>query len=185
MEQLLENIIGGCMKGSAESQKQLYKYCFVPMMRVCERYHSNDQDVSNAYNESMYTVLSKIKQYKGQGEFMGWVRRIFVNTSLNILKREKKYSFTEMGADKNESFSIVPEAYNKINENEVLEMVKQLPKQTAIVFNLYVVEGYTHEQIGDILNISINTSKWHLNNARTMLKDKIYKRTTNEACKNA
>ncbi len=185
MEQLLENIIAGCMKANAESQKQLYKYCFEQMMRVCERYHNNEQDVSNAYNESMHTVLSKIKQYKGHGEFMGWVRRIFVNTSLNILKREKKYSFTEILPTTNQSFSIMAEVYNKINENEVLEMVKELPKQTAIVFNLYIIEGYTHEQIGEILNISINTSKWHLNNARTMLKDKIYKRNRNEDCKNA
>jgi RNA polymerase sigma-70 factor, ECF subfamily len=185
MDVQLENIIQGCKNSDANCQKQLYKYCYEQMMRVCMRYHSNEQDASNAYNEAMYSVLSKINQYKNEGEFMGWVRRIMVNTTLNILKREKKYAFKEMGESTTQTFHINPEVYSSINKNDILNMVRELPKQTALVFNLYIMEGYTHEQVGSILGISNNTSKWHLNNARTILKEKIINSNVHENYQNA
>jgi RNA polymerase sigma-70 factor, ECF subfamily len=185
MDQQLEHIIQGCKKGNADSQKQLYQYCYETMMRVCQRYHTNEQDAVNGYNEAMYTVLSKINQYKNEGEFMGWVRRIMVNTSLNIIKREKKFVYKEVAETDTQRFSIQPDVYSNMNTQKILSFVQELPRQTALIFNLYIMEGYTHEQIGGILGISGNTSKWHLNNARTILKEKLINSNANESCKNA
>jgi RNA polymerase sigma-70 factor, ECF subfamily len=185
MDPQLEHIIQGCKNGNADSQKQLYQYCYVPMMRVCQRYHSNEQDAANGYNEAMFTVLSKINQYKNEGEFMGWVRRIMVNTSLNIIKREKKFVYKEVSETESQTFSVQPSVYGDMQAQQILDMVQELPRQTALVFNLYIMEGYTHEQIGSMLGISGNTSKWHLNNARTLLKEKMLNKKEHENYKNA
>jgi RNA polymerase sigma-70 factor, ECF subfamily len=176
----LEHIIKGCKKFNAISQKQLYLHCYDVMFKVCLRYLTNEHDAANGYNEAMNTVLTKIEQYKHEGEFMGWVRRIIVNTCLNIIKREKKYSFKEIGETVEDGLKIEPEVYEYSNPEYLYVMINELPDQTRMVFNLYILEGYTHEQVGVILGISGNTSKWHLNNARTILKTKIINYQKNE-----
>ena len=185
MDQQLEQLLQGCKNSKQHDQEQLYHYCFPLMYKVCLRYNANDQDAANCYNEAMCTVLTKINQYKNEGEFMGWVRRIMVNTCLNKIKKEKKFVYKEMSDSANEFFYVEPSVYEKINAEQILELVRTLPKQTAMVFNLYIMEGYSHEQIGQMLDISNNTSKWHLNNARTILKEKITNINVNENYKNA
>jgi RNA polymerase sigma-70 factor, ECF subfamily len=185
MQQQIENIIHGCMNGEAAAQQRLYRHCFDQMFKVCLRYNNNEQDAANCYNEAMYTVLSKISQYKQEGEFMGWVRRIMVNTCLNAIKRNQKFVYKEVGEQVSESLHVQPEVYSQFKTRQILEMVQALPRQTALVFNLYVMEGYTHDQVGDMLGISPNTSKWHLNNARTLLKEQMNNITVNENYQNA
>jgi RNA polymerase sigma-70 factor, ECF subfamily len=185
MDQQLENIINGCKKSNAESQRQLYKYCYEAMMRVCLRYHHNEQDAANCYNEAMHNILTKINMYKNEGEFMGWVRRIMVNTCINTIRRDKKFAYKEVNDNDTQAFNVQPAVYSNLNTQQILSMVQTLPRQTALIFNLYIMEGYTHEQIGTKLNISNNTSKWHLNNARTILKEKITNSLLNESRQNA
>jgi RNA polymerase sigma-70 factor, ECF subfamily len=185
MEQLLENFIEGCKLGNAAHQQQLYRYCFQPMMKVCLRYHNNMDDAAASFNTAMHSVLTKINQYQNKGAFMGWVQRIIVNTCLNDLKASVKFDTKEITDRDYNSFLIVPEAYSNIESKDLLKMVQALPTSTAMVFNMYVMEGFTHEQIASTLNISIGTSKWHLNNARTILKEKIKNTNYNENRKNA
>jgi RNA polymerase sigma-70 factor, ECF subfamily len=184
VEQRLENIILGCIDNNPSSQKMLYNYCFVQMMQVCLRYHHNMDDAAASYNEAMYKVLSKIDQYKQEGEFLGWVRRIVVNTCLNALRKAAR--FTTMPAKpETESIHINPDAYSQLNHKEVLQLIQALPAASALVFNLYVMEGYTHEQIASQLGISSGTSKWHLSHARNVLKGKIKSMQQDENFKNA
>ncbi len=185
MEQLLENFIEGCKLGNAAHQLQLYRYCFQPMMKVCLRYHKNMDDAAASYNAAMHNVLTKINQYQNKGAFMGWVQRIMVNTCLNDLKASVKFETKEITDREYNSFLIVPEVYSNIESRDLLKMVQTLPNNTAMVFNMYVMEGFTHEQIATALNISTGTSKWHLNNARTILKEKIKNTNYNENRKNA
>jgi RNA polymerase sigma-70 factor, ECF subfamily len=185
MEQLLENFIEGCKLGNAAHQQQLYRYCFQPMMKVCLRYHKNMDDAAVSYNTAMHNVLTKINQYQSKGAFMGWVQKIMVNTCLNDLKASVRFEAKEIADRDYNNFLIVPDAYSNIESKDLLKMVQALPTNTAMVFNMYVMEGFTHEQIANTLGISIGTSKWHLNNARTILKEKIKNTNQYENRKNA
>lgn len=185
MEQLLENFIEGCKLGNAAHQQQLYRYCFQPMMKVCLRYHTNMDDAAASYNTAMHNVLTKINQYQNKGAFMGWVQRIMVNTCLNDLKANVKFETKEISDKDYNSFLILPDVYAEMESKNLLKMVQSLPTNTALVFNMYVMEAYTHEQIANELGISTGTSKWHLNNARTILKEKIKNTNYNENRKNA
>ncbi len=185
MEQRLENIIQGCIGGNPSSQKMLYNYCFEQMMGVCLRYHHNMDDAAASYNEAMYKVLAKIDQYRQEGEFLGWVRRIVVNTCLNAVRHAARYSSVLPPENEAENIHISPEAYSQLNHKEVLRLVQELPAASALVFNLYIMEGYTHEQIAGQLGIAPGTSKWHLNHARNVLKEKIKCMQRDESVKNA
>ncbi len=185
MEQLLENFIDGCKLGNAAHQQQLYRYCFQPMMKVCLRYHKNMDDAAASYNTAMHNVLTKINQYQNKGAFMGWVQKIMVNTCLNSLKANTTFETKEITDRDYNNFLISPDAYSNIESKALLNMVHDLPTSTAMVFNMYVMEGFTHEQIADTLGISIGTSKWHLNNARTILKNNIKNTQQYENRKNA
>lgn len=185
MEQLLENYIEGCKLGNAAHQQQLYRYCFTQMIKVCLRYHKNMDDAAISYNNAMHNVLSKINQYQNKGAFMGWVQRIMVNTCINDLKANAKFVTKEITDREYNNFLIMPSAYSNLESKVLLSMVQALPTNTCVVFNLYVMEGYTHEQIAKALRITIGTSKWHLNNARVILKNKIEKTHLYENRKNA
>lgn len=165
-------------------QKDLYNYCFSPMMKLCLRYSQNMDDAAAIYNTSMHTVFVKINQYKNEGEFLGWVRKIVINTCLNNIKQQTKFNTIELTETIHENY-IDPDIYSSLESKEILEMVRSLPKSTALVFNLYIMENYTHVQIAKELQIAIGTSKWHLNNARTLLKEKIKTMQLNEYRKNA
>jgi RNA polymerase sigma-70 factor, ECF subfamily len=185
VEQRLENIITGCMGNKPASQRQLYHYCFEQMMRVCLRYHPNTDDAAVSYNEAMYKVFTKIGQYKQEGEFLGWVRRIMVNTCLNAIKKTARFATVAPGDKEQETVYIDPDVYGRLQQRDLLQLVQSLPSASALVFNLYIMEGYTHEQIAGQLGISAGTSKWHLNNARNILKEKIKSMQQNESVKNA
>jgi RNA polymerase sigma-70 factor, ECF subfamily len=181
----LEQLIDGCKKADAHAQRSMYKFCYEQMMRVCLRYNSNGQDAVNCYNEAMFNVLSKINSYKNEGQFMGWVRRIMVNTCINMINRDKRFAFTEITEAHEAEVYITPEACRQTDAHELLQMVQELPRQQALVFNLYIMEGYTHEQISDMLKIPAGTSRWLLNKARTTLKERMIKKNVNETVKNA
>lgn len=181
----LEQLIEGCKKADPLAQRRLYNYCLEQMMRVCLRYHTNEQDAAHCYNEAMFNVLSKINSYKNEGQFMGWVRRIMVNTCINLINRDKRTAFTEINETHQAEIYIAPEVYQDIDARALLQMIQELPRQSALVFNLYVMEGYTHEQVSEILAIPSGTSRWLLNKARAELKERMTKRIEHENHKNA
>ncbi len=185
MEQLLENYIEGCKLGNAAHQQQLYRYCFQPMMKVCLRYHKNMDDAGASYNTAMQNVLTKINQYENKGAFLGWVQKIMVNSCLNSLKQKTTFELKEITENEYNSFIVVPDAYSNLDSKTILQLVQSLPQTSAMVFNMYVMEGFTHEQIAKQLTITIGTSKWHLNNARTILKEQIKNINKYENRKNA
>jgi RNA polymerase sigma-70 factor, ECF subfamily len=178
-----ENInihIKGCLANDHKSQECLYKYCFINLMKVSFRYHTNEADAAASFNKAMHTVFDKLKMYRGDGPFLGWVRTIVVNTCLNELRKVVKYSIQEINEDELKLQNTLPDAYSNISEKEIMALVQALPDATRLVFNLYVMEGYTHTKIAEILKISAGTSKWQLNQARTILKEKIIMLQNNE-----
>lgn len=173
MEGNIDKYIQGCLANNAKSQEELYKYCFDNFMKVCYRYHSNSSDASASFNKAMHTVFDKLKMYKAEGAFLGWVKKIIINTCLNDLRGRFEYSQKDINEHELISFNAIPEAYSNISEKEILQLVQELPNITRVVFNLYIMEGFNHIQISDALKIPVGTSKWHLNKARTTLKERI------------
>lgn len=143
------------------------------MIKLCSRYASDLDEAGALYNESMMKVLTSLQQYGGRGEWMAWIRRIVVNTCIDHCRRQVKFSSRSIGTLKEENMQVHPDAYNRLSAAETMRLLDSLPRNTALVFSLFALEGYKHEEIGQLLGISTGTSKWHLSEGRRLLKDKL------------
>ena len=144
------------------------------MIKLCIRYGRDKNEAGAIYNEAMLKVFKNFRQFKGQGDLAGWIRRIVVNTCIDFCRRQVK--FVHQAPDEtmvNETVSLDPEVYGRISCNEVMRLLDELPRTTALIFNLFAIEGYKHEEIGKLLDISAGTTKWHVNEARRILKNKL------------
>jgi RNA polymerase sigma-70 factor (ECF subfamily) len=176
----LEHIITGCLQSNSKSQELLYKYCYPEMLKVCSGYAVDNNNAAIFYNDAMFKVFNSLQQYKGEGSFMGWVRRIVVNTCIDHCRKNARYAEKELNEEHTNENSTYPEVYNTISGKEIVQLIKELPVNTALVFNLYVMEGYKHSEISERLGISVSTSKWHLSEGRRLLKDKLDSLLTKE-----
>lgn len=169
-----DDIIQGCLKQNASSQGQLYKICYPVMIKLCIRYSSDKNEAGAIYNEAMLKVFKHFKQFKGTGDLAAWIRKIIVNTCVDFCRRRIKFDHQPPDETTvNMTAPLDPEVYGRISCNEVMRLLTELPRTTALVFNLFAIEGYKHEEIGKLLDISAGTSKWHVNEARRILKNKL------------
>jgi RNA polymerase sigma factor (sigma-70 family) len=141
-------------------------------MTVCRRYSCDQKEAEDILQESFIRVFAHINQYKSEGSLEGWIRRIAVNTALTFLKK-KKIRFTELHEAIPEAPSIDADALTGLGTEELLKMISRLPEGYRIVFNLYVLEGYDHNEIGKLLDISPGTSRSQLAKAKKSLKHQI------------
>jgi RNA polymerase sigma-70 factor, ECF subfamily len=168
-----QHIIEACKKKDPQVQEKLYRHYYPAMIKICLRYSKGNKDEAGAiYNQAMLKVFGNIHQYHGTGEPGGWIRKIVVNCCVDHCRSNKTPSTDEL-SDTADILQVIPDTYNRISANEVLDLINELPVNTGLVFNLFVMEGYKHEEIGKILGISAGTSKWHLNEARRLLKQKL------------
>lgn len=168
-----QHIIDSCKKREPQSQEQLYRHYYPLMIKICLRYTKGNKDEAGSiYNQALLKVFQNIGQFNGTGEPGAWIRKIVVNCCIDYCRSNKTPSTNEL-SDTADILQVIPDIYNRISANEVLDLLKQLPVNTGFVFNLFVIEGYKHEEIGKILGISPGTSKWHLNEARRLLKNKL------------
>ena len=170
-------LIEGLIAQNRNAQKWLYDRYAPLMFSVCKRYLHSREDAEEALGSGLFKVFTQIDSYSGAGSFEGWVRRIVVNEALMMLRKHQSLVFP--GDDQNisneaDGFSIEAE----LSAREILELLNQLPNGYRTIFNLYVIEGYKHQEIADLLGISINTSKSQLilakEKLRTLLKAKGY-----------
>ena len=172
-------IVEKCKVGDKKAFALLYSKYAPKMLGVCIRYAKTREEAEDMLQEGFVKLFQKINSFKGSGSFEGWLRRVFVNTAINYYKSQLKYNKT-MHVDDND-FSFVKDesddevAAVKIPQKKLLEMIQQLPEGYKMVFNLYVLDGYMHHEIAEILNISVNTSKSQLSKARKMLRKKVEK----------
>jgi RNA polymerase sigma-70 factor, ECF subfamily len=156
------------------AQEKLYRLFYTDMVRLCMRYCHGDQEIAaSIYNTAMLKVFKNIQQYSGKGEFPAWVRSIVINASIDHCRSRAKFRETGLEDEMSDVVTIVPEVYNRISGNEIIQLIHELPANTALVFNLFIIEGYKHAEIGQLLGISPGTSKWHVNEARRLLKQKL------------
>ena len=173
MENSLEDIIKGCKKGNRNSFSMLYKTYAKKVYPICLRYSHNTQEAEDNLQDGFITIFKKIKTYKGDGSFEGWLKRIFVNQCLNNIRKSKNIINNEISdeiPDDNEDEII------KIETDTILELIQDLPTQYRLVFNLYILDNYSHKEISKELSISTNTSKSNLSRAKHILKEKLKER---------
>ncbi|PJJ83129.1 RNA polymerase sigma factor [Mucilaginibacter auburnensis] len=168
----LHRLIRGCIDQDRRSQKQLYKAFYGFAMSICLRYTANRYEASEVMNMAFYKVLTNINAYDGNRSFKAWLGRILTNTAIDYYRSNLKTAYTEdLETAEHISDDAVP--YNNLGYNDLLAMVQQLPQSYRTVFNLFAIDGYSHDEIAEMLSISEGTSKSNLFKARQKLKQMI------------
>ncbi len=166
-----EAILRGCLKNEASAQRELYNRYSARMLAVCYRFAHNREDAEDMLQEGFIKVFSEIHTFENRGSFEGWIRRIIVHTCINILKKNKKF---------NESVDIIHATGVQIREEsipsiiqakQVVECIRMLPIGYRTVLNLYAIEGYSHREIAQMLDIEESTSRSQYTRAKAMLED--------------
>ena len=167
-------LVAALKRGESRAHKVVYERYAGKMLAVCTRYCANRDDAEEVMIDGFMRVFEKIEQFREDGSFEGWIRRVMVTASLMFLRKNKQWR-QEVSID---DVTVEPDyawADTAVNENDLLRMVNQLPDGYRTVFNLYAIEGYSHAEIAEMLGISEGTSKSQLSRARMLLQANIKK----------
>jgi RNA polymerase sigma-70 factor (ECF subfamily) len=173
MNEVEKKILAGCQAGKTTFQEQLYQLFYGKMMSVCMRYAKDSEEAKDILQEGFIKVFSNIKQFKGEGSLEGWIRRIMVNVAINIYHKNKKnvtQNYEEEIPDLIEEQNFDDDNLQSLSYEDILALIRTLPPAYQTVFNLYVIEGYSHKEIANLLNINEGTSKSNLAKARMKLQ---------------
>ncbi len=168
------DLINGCIEGNRRMQEELYRRFSPRMYAVCLRYAGSSEEAEDILQEGFIKIFKKLNSFRGDGSFEGWIRRIFVNTAIEHFRR-KRYLQPVTEKEENTIEGKYLSVLDDLAEKDILELVRQLSPGYRTVFNMYVVEGYTHKEIGDILGISEGTSKSQLSRAKVILQEMVKK----------
>ena len=166
-------IIDLCIKGDRASQKAIYDRLAPRMFPLCMRYVGDRNQAEDILQDGFLTLFTQLQNYKGEGSFDGWARKIFVNTALMSLRKKDALKMSEELEAVRGMKDELPSQNQNIGYKELMKLVMQLPAGFRTVFNLSVLEGYSHKEIGEMLGISETTSRTQLSRARTWLQNKI------------
>ena len=144
-------------------------------MGLCLRYAKDSAEAEDILQDGFVKVFLNIHKYQPYGPFEGWMRRIFVNTAIEYYRQRRKYLFSDIDIE-NEDFEYREDVVDRMAAEELMELMKELPDGYRMVFNMYAIEGYSHKEIADELNISIGTSKSQYSRARTYFQKLIQHR---------
>jgi RNA polymerase sigma factor (sigma-70 family) len=180
-EEELHHLIKGCINHDRKCQKMLYKAFYGFSMGICLRYANNREEAAEVMNQGFLKVFTHLDRFDTQRPFKAWLGRIMMNVSIDYYRANLKMAYTD-DLDKAEHLSDGEPVDHNLNYEDLLKMVQQLPQAYRTVFNLFAIDGYSHEEIGEMLNISIGTSKSNLHKARHKLKQMILK--SEESAKN-
>ncbi len=166
-----EAILKGCLNNDAAAQRELYNKYSSKMLAVCYRFAHNREDAEDMLQEGFIKVFLQVHTFENRGAFEGWIRRIIIHTCINILKKNKKF---------NESVDIILATGIQVREEsvpaiiqakQVVECIRLLPMGYRTVLNLYAIEGYSHREISEMLDIEESTSRSQYTRAKAMLED--------------
>lgn len=167
-----EELIRGCQQKDRLAQKYLYQRYYGKMLGICMRYTGQRIEADDVLNRSFLKVFNAIHQYQPSGSFSGWIARIVFNTSIDYVRQNTNYrEVMDFNVERDQS--IEADVIDRLFEEDLFRAIQQLPATMRAVFSLYVVDGYKHREIGDLLKINVNTSKWHLAEARKMLQKEL------------
>ncbi len=166
------DLIQGCLQGDRRMQEELYRRYAPKMYAVCLRYAGNAMEAEDILQEGFIKIFKKLSSFRGDGSFEGWIRRIFVNTSIEHFRR-KNYLQPVTEKEENTIEGKYLSVLDTLAERDILDLIQQLSPGYRTVFNMYVIEGYTHKEIGEMLGISEGTSKSQLSRAKVILQDMV------------
>ena len=170
-----ESLIAGCIKGNQIAQKTLFDSFSPKFFALCLRYMKSSDDAEDVLQEGMVKIFTKLPEYSGKGSFEGWMRRIVVNTCLDQIRKNQKLKF-DVSIDKEEyKLSMNAHILENMSANELIEEIKKMPPGYRVVFNMFAIEGYSHQEIAEKLGVKESTSKSQYLRARAYLKERINK----------
>ncbi len=174
MAERLEILLEGCVKGKPRSQEDLYKRFAPAMYGICLQYASSEEDAQDIMQEGFVKVYRKLDQVKKAEAFPGWIRRVMINTALE--KYRSRVHLQRIDDVKEEADEAMDDGiFENLTCQELVALIQTLSPQYRLVFNLYAIEGYNHQEISKELGISVGTSKSNLSRARASLQEKIKK----------
>ena len=167
-----EELIENCKQGNRKAQEQLYREYSPILFGTCLKYSRNKTEAEDNLHDSFMTIFDKIGQYSAKGSFEGWAKRITVNTVMQKYRKEQHLKVVTDNIE-DEVEVEVEASYARIGVETLLGYIQELPNKYRLTFNMYVLDGYTHKEIGALLGTSAGTSKSNLARARIILKEKI------------
>lgn len=171
-----EILISGCLQNHPSAQRELYNRFSPKMLSVCYRYAQNREDAEDMLQEGFIKVFTQIHTFQNKGAFEGWIRRIVVHTCINFLKKHKKFSDSVDLIHAN-TLHIKEETIPSIMQaKQVVECIRLLPLGYRTVLNLYAIEGYSHKEIADMLDIEESTSRSQYTRSKAMLENILVKK---------
>ncbi|MEI6508895.1 MAG: sigma-70 family RNA polymerase sigma factor [Bacteroidota bacterium] len=172
--QIEQELIKSCIEGEAKAQKKLYEKYSKTMFGMCLRYSNSFDDAKDILQEGFVKVFTKLNQFNSSGSFEGWMKRIFINQSLEhyrVNKNHQNHMDVEFANEHpHDDFTI-----ERISREEILSILNKMSPGYRTVLNLFIIEGYSHAEIGEMLAISEGTSKSQLSRARVILQNEILK----------
>ncbi|TWJ03437.1 RNA polymerase sigma-70 factor (ECF subfamily) [Mucilaginibacter frigoritolerans] len=171
----------GCLKNDRKQQELLYKTLAPRMLAVCMRYAHDKDEAQDILQEGFIKMFNNAHKYRGEGNLEGWIRRIMVHCAISRYRKQKPMILVDEFPESSSAFG---NGYNEhgLEVKDILKMIQKLPKTYRSVFNLYAIEGYSHQEIGSKLGMTELLSRTTLHRARTLLKDMVTKLTTSELC---
>ena len=169
-----KELIKGCLKENRRCQQEVFRLYAGKMLSLCMRYARHRMEAEDILQDAFVKVFDNISKFEGKGSFEGWVRRIVINTALKNY-RKKSNRNEHIGLEHHIDIPKDPTVYAQLNEEELLRLVAKLPDGYRMVFNLYAIEGFSHKEIAETLNIQESTSRSQLVKARKMLQQQIIK----------
>lgn len=174
-----EELIESCIKKQHRGQKALYELSYGYLMKVSFRYAKTEDEAVEYLNIGFCKILQGLSKKPENVPYKFWARKILINSIIDEFRKTKKYKENIVLKEDNtfemQSLErVVNDALSSLNVDDIYKLIKQLPPVTQKVFNLYVIDGYSHKEIAELLGMSDGTSKWHLSTAKKELKGKIY-----------
>ncbi|NJC26619.1 RNA polymerase sigma factor [Neolewinella antarctica] len=170
-----KELIEGALRGDERASRLLFERYAPLLMGVCQRYCRTQAEAEDVLQDSFVRLFQKLPKYGFQGSFAGWARRLTVNVALKTYQR-KRFQMEQSGLENITEAGGAPKAYAELGEQELLDLIQQLPDGYRVVFNLYAIEGYSHKEIGAMLGIQEASSRSQLLKARKVLQARIVAR---------
>jgi RNA polymerase sigma factor (sigma-70 family) len=170
----IKKIIKGCLAGDRRDQEILYRRHSAKLYGVCLQYSGNDEEARDILQEGFIKIFENLHNYKHEGSFEGWIRRIVVNTALEKFRsRHNLFRVDDIDTIQEPEAEPDTEDYSGLQAVDLLYIIRELPPKYRMVFNLYAIEGYSHKEIGEMMKISEGTSKSNLSRARNILQRRV------------
>jgi len=166
-----QKLVKACIQNDRSAQEALYKLCYADMMQVCLSYLADEELAREAFNTGFLKVFESIQHFDDKkGELGGWIRKIMIYSSIDLYRAELKFGNLTGSLPEQKTEFIPPSVLEKLYFEDILQHIRTLPYATQTVFMLSVLDGFSHKEISEQLNISEGTSRWHLSEAKKQLR---------------